>query len=117
MRHPLPIANCLIGIGVMLLTESAPGIILVPAVLLLVYRVALPFEETRLSERFGGRYVEYCDRVPRVPHAPRPSAAMAEAAARLPVWRCLTIEAPVVAATVAFALLAEAHEVIPHLLR
>lgn len=117
MRHPLPIGNCLIGIGVMLLTESAPGIILIPGVLLLVYRVALPFEETRLSEQFGGSYVEYCGRVPRIPRAPRPSPAMADAGVRLPVWRCLVAEAPVVAATAAFALLAEAHEVIPHLLR
>jgi protein-S-isoprenylcysteine O-methyltransferase Ste14 len=114
MRHPLSLGNLLIGIGIMLFAESGPGLVLIPTMMILMFRVTIPFEEARLSERFGGRYAEYCGRVPRFP---RLTPAMSSGEVHVPSWRSLTQELPAVATTLVCAVLAEASEFVPRLLR
>lgn len=113
-RHPLSLGNLLIGVGIMMLAESGPGLVLVPSMLILIFRVTVPFEEAHLLERCGRRYAEYCERVPRLP---RLTPAMLSAAVHGPSWRSLTQEIPAVTTTVLCAVLAEASEFMPRLLR
>ncbi len=72
------VSMLLIGLGVALLGESAAALTLIPAVLVTMYRITIPLEEAHFRARFGAAYDDYCARVPRFP---RPSTAMAEAAA------------------------------------
>lgn len=113
-RHPLLLGNVLICLGVVLFAEHWPGLVLIPAILFLLYRVTVPFEEARLAEQFGARYLEYCAQVPVVP---RLTAAMMENVGRGPSWRSVVEELPIIAAALLFAALVEGAEFIPYLLR
>jgi len=113
-RHPLLVGNVLVCLGVVLFAEHWPGLVLIPAMLLLLYRFTVPFEEARLAERFGARYVDYRARVSIVP---RPTAAMTENAGGRPSWRSVAEELPIIAGALLLAALVEGAELIPHLLR
>ena len=120
MRQPRPLSMLLIGLGVALLGESAAALTLIPAVLVTMYRITIPLEEAHFRARFGAAYADYCARVPRFP---RPSTAMLAAAARelwpptATSWPAIRQELPAAAVIVALAVLADMHEILPHLLR
>lgn len=113
-RHPALLGNVLISLGVALFAEHGLGLILIPVVLLLLYRFTVPFEETRLAELFSTRYVEYRARVPIVP---RSRAVMLEHASSRPSWRFGAGELGIIAAALVLAALVEGVGFIPHLLR
>ena len=119
MRQPIVLGTFLIAVGVVLLAESGPGLILIPAILIVVSRVAIRVEEAHLAKQCGREYTEYCDRVPRWP---RPRKALLAAAASAICttgsarWPCVAQELPTIVTTLVLAALAEASEFMPHLL-
>src|SRR3989442_7277116 len=80
MRHPLPLANLLTGVGAALIAESAVALLIVPTALIAMYRLTTPLEDAWLAERFGRAYAEYCARVPALPRIALPSFAAVWAA-------------------------------------
>jgi protein-S-isoprenylcysteine O-methyltransferase Ste14 len=120
MRHPLSLANLLTGVGVVLMAESGLGLVLIPAALVALYRLTVPFEDAHLAERFGREYADYRARVPAFAPPTRATLAAARSALRAegPVsWRSVVWALPTVAVTLALALLAEVSEGLPRLLR
>jgi protein-S-isoprenylcysteine O-methyltransferase Ste14/membrane-associated phospholipid phosphatase len=120
MRQPLPLSALLVGIGVVVLAESGPGLTLIPAALILMCRITIPLEETHLANRFGGAYVAYCARVPRFPRNIVPVVVAAGTTIVRPHrmrWRSLSHDLPALGTTLALTVLAETHEFLPHLLR
>ncbi|HEV8585320.1 MAG TPA: phosphatase PAP2 family protein [Methylomirabilota bacterium] len=120
MRHPIPLATLLTGVGVVLLAENGPGLVVVPAALIALYRLVVPYEDALLAARFGPAHAEYCRRVLALPRfAPATLAAPALALRGVDgtSWRTLVRQMPAVAATAALAALAELSEYLPHLLR
>jgi protein-S-isoprenylcysteine O-methyltransferase Ste14 len=120
MRHPFPLATLLTGVGVVVLAENGPGLIAVPAALIAMYRVVIPYEDTLLAARFGRAYGHYCARVPALPRFTLTALAAAGAAIRgagSTSWWALVRQIPAVAGTAALAALAESSEYLPHLLR
>lgn len=112
MRHPVPLAHLLIYVGIMLLAESGPGLLLIPTILILTYRVALPFEEAWLAARFGAEYTAYARRVPRFP---RLTCGVLRGVLGVPSRHSLTTEAPIMTATLFVAALADISEAVPRL--
>lgn len=126
MRHPLPLANLLTGVGAALIAENGLAMLLVPTALIAMYRITTPLEDAWLAERFGHAYVDYCARVPALPRLALPSlAAVWSAIGALgpngvlaqTSWRALVWRLPAVAATLALAAFAELSERGPHLFR
>ena len=120
MRQPLPLANLLTGVGVALIAENALALIVVPAVLIAMYRITVALEDAWLAERFGRAYVDYCARVPALPRIALPTfAAVWSAVGSIGSmsWRQDVRSLVAVAATLALAVLAEMSERLPHLLR
>jgi hypothetical protein len=92
---------------------------LVPATLVMLYRITIPLEEAHLMARFGQAYADYCASVPRFPRRPVPMFAAASAALfrpDSPRWRSIRQELPALATTLALTVLAEVHEFLPHAL-
>ena len=117
MRHPLELANLLTGVGVVLIAQSGPGLIVVPAALIAMYRLTVPLEDAKLAERFGRAYAEYRHRVPVFPRFTLTTLAATWSAMGGASWRALVRGLPAVAVTLALAVLAEMSERVPHLLR
>jgi protein-S-isoprenylcysteine O-methyltransferase Ste14 len=126
MRHPMPLANLLTGVGAALIAENGLAMLLVPTALIAMYRITTPLEDAWLAERFGRAYVEYCARVPALPRLGLPSfaAVWAAIAALGPggvlartSWRSVVWRLPSVATTLALAAIAELSECGPHLFR
>jgi undecaprenyl-diphosphatase len=118
MRQPLPLSAVLIGVGVILLAESGPGLTLIPAALILLYRFTIPYEEAHLMTRFGPAYADYAERVPRFPlRAAIPAAQPATPDVNVMSWRSIRRELPALGTVLALTVLAEIHEFVPHLLR
>jgi protein-S-isoprenylcysteine O-methyltransferase Ste14/membrane-associated phospholipid phosphatase len=124
VRNPVALANCLIGVGVIVLAENAPGLVVVPAVLIAISRLTISVEEEALLHRFGEVYAEYCRHVPRwIPRMrPAPSIAppMGRSADRSgPVdrfaWDGLRSEWPATLNAILLAYVAETSEHLPHL--
>src|SRR5439155_26650 len=57
MRHPVPLANLLTGVGVALIAENGPALIVLPAALMAMYRITVPLDDAWLAERFGRAYI------------------------------------------------------------
>jgi protein-S-isoprenylcysteine O-methyltransferase Ste14 len=76
VRNPIYLAGITMLLGVGLLYSPYRVVDLVmPLLLLLYFHVALVrFEEPELKRRFGERYSEYCQRVPRWLPIPRPQS-------------------------------------------
>jgi hypothetical protein len=120
MRHPLPLANLLTGVGVALIAENALALIVVPAALIAMYRITVALEDAWLAERSGRAYLDYCARVPALPKiALLTFAAVWSAVGSIGSmsWRRDVRSLIAVAATLALAVLAEMSERLPHLLR
>jgi membrane-associated phospholipid phosphatase/protein-S-isoprenylcysteine O-methyltransferase Ste14 len=120
MRHPMAVSTFLIAVGVVLLAESGPGLTVIPAMLIITFRVTIPLEEAHLAQRCGRDYVDYCHRVPRWPHPRRGffSAVAAAISTTGPLrWQSIVHELPAVAAALILVALAEASEFMPHILR
>lgn len=120
MRHPFSLATLLTGVGVVLLAENGPGLVVVPAALIAIYRVVVPLEEGLLAARFGRAWADYCARVPSLPRLTPATFAALGQALRGPgstSWRPLVRQLPAVAGTLALAALAQGSEYLPHLLR
>ena len=101
-RQPLLLGNVLVSLGLVLFAENGNGFVLIPVVLLMLYRFTVPFEEARLAERFGGAYAAYRANVPVVP---RWTAAMTATASGKPSWRSVAAEMPIIAAALLLAAL------------
>ena len=99
-----------IGVGLAVLAERALGLILIPAILIAVYRVVAHVQETRLAEQYGAAYDEHCARVPIVP---RPNASLLRDAATACPWRLIPQERRFVLLTVVLAVLADLSDVVP----
>ena len=120
MRHPLPLANLVTGVGVALIAESTMGLLVIPVVLIAIYRLTAPVEDAWLAERFGAAYAEYAGRVPGLPRIALASfAAVWSAIGSLPSvsWDTAVRSLPAVAATLALAALAGLSDGWPRLLR
>ena|GEM_PF-1919864 len=120
MRHPVPLANMLTGIGGALIAESALALLVVPTALIAMYRVTVPLEDAWMAERMGREYIDYCARVPALPRIALASfAAVWSAIASLgsTSWPTLARRLPALATTLALAAVAEMSERLPHLLR
>jgi protein-S-isoprenylcysteine O-methyltransferase Ste14 len=65
VRNPVYLANIAIFVGITVLCELIWMIPLVLAWTIMVYSLAVRFEETRLRKRYGSAYEDYCRRVPR----------------------------------------------------
>lgn len=119
MRQPLAFSIFLIGVGLVLLAESGPGLMLVPAALIVLYRITIPLEEAHLMARFGQAYADYCASVPRFPRGTVPMLAAASAALfrpDSPRWPSIRQELAALVTTLALTVLAEMHEFLPHAL-
>lgn len=64
VRHPAMIGMLFLGLGVALLANSASGLIMVPAVAVLLAIYLAEIEEKALLRRFGSEYDEYRANVP-----------------------------------------------------
>jgi undecaprenyl-diphosphatase len=120
MRHPVPLANFLTGVGGALIAESALALLLVPTALIAMYRVTVPLEDAWLAERYGRAYIDYCARVPALPRIALASfAAVWSAIGSLGSmsWPTLVRRLPAMVLTLALAAVAEMSERLPHLLR
>jgi undecaprenyl-diphosphatase len=120
MRHPIPFANLLTGVGVALIAESGPALIVLPAALIALSRITVPLDDVWLAERFGRAYIDYCARVPALPRLTLTTfaavwSAMASLGSTSP--RALVRGLMAAAGTLALAALAEMSERLPHLLR
>jgi protein-S-isoprenylcysteine O-methyltransferase Ste14/membrane-associated phospholipid phosphatase len=113
-RQPLLLGNVLVSLGLVLFAENGNGFVLIPVVLLMLYRFTVPFEEARLAERFGGAYIAYRANVPVVP---RWTAAMTATASGKPSWRSVASEMPIIAAALLLAALIEGVPFFQNLLR
>ena len=119
MRHPLPLANLLIGTGAALIAESGAALLLVPTALIALFRVTAPLEDAWLAQRFGRAYAEYCARVPALPRIALASFAAVWSAlgsVGSASWPAVARRLPAVAVTLALAALAEWSDRLPHLL-
>jgi undecaprenyl-diphosphatase len=120
MRHPVPLANMLTGIGGALIAESGLALLVVPTALITMYRVTAPLEDAWLAERMGREYIDYCARVPALPRIALASfAAVWSAIGSLGSmsWPTVARRLPALATTLALAAVAEMSERLPHLLR
>jgi protein-S-isoprenylcysteine O-methyltransferase Ste14 len=120
MRHPVPLANVLTGIGGALIAESGLALLLVPTALIAMYRVTVPLEDAWLAERFGRAYIDYCARVPPLPRIGLATfAAVWSARGSLGSlsWPTLARRLPATVVTLALAAVAEMSEWLPHLFR
>jgi protein-S-isoprenylcysteine O-methyltransferase Ste14/membrane-associated phospholipid phosphatase len=114
VRHPIYVANALIGIGVALLAENAAALLVIPAVTCVLYRLIVPVEELRLREVFGPAYETYRARVPRwMPNR----LPLAGDSSRLWAWTALRQDYRAVLTTTILVVIAEVSESLPHLLR
>jgi protein-S-isoprenylcysteine O-methyltransferase Ste14 len=64
-RNPMYLGLVLVYIGVSGILFEVWPLILLPLPLLLIHRIVIPFEESRLREIFGDVFVTYCERVRR----------------------------------------------------
>ena len=112
MRHPSLVVYVLIGAGLAVLAERGLGLVLIPAILITVYRAVAHVEEEGLAQRFGPAYAE---RVARVPLVPWPTASLLRDAARACPWRVIPRERRFVALTLLLAVLADLSEAFPRL--
>src|SRR5262249_44909943 len=120
MRHPVPLANVLTGVGGALIAESGLALLLVPTALIAMYRVTVPLDDACVADRTGHASVDSCARVPALPRiALPPFAAVGSAVGSLGSvsWGSLMRHLPATAVTVALAAVAEMSEWLPHLLR
>jgi len=120
MRHPVPLATMLTGVGASLIAESSLALLVVPTALIAMYRVTVPLEDAWLAERLGASYVDYCARVPALPRIALASfAAVWSAIGSLGSmsWPVVVRRLPATAVTLALAAVAEMSERLPHLLR
>jgi len=65
VRNPMYIADTLIVTGEAVLLESSAILVYAGLLWLGLHLLVVALEEPRLQRRFGARYKEYCDRVPR----------------------------------------------------
>ena len=65
MRQPLYVANLLIGAGMIFLSDAFIFATLLLALFAWHHSVIIPAEEEFLKEKFGERFVAYCDSVPK----------------------------------------------------
>src|SRR5207249_12305555 len=63
MRHPVPLANLLTGVGVGLIAENGPALIVLPAALMAMYRITVPLDVACPAVRFWRAYFDSCARV------------------------------------------------------
>ena len=110
IRHPRQVVYVLIGAGLAVLAESALGLIFIPAILIMVYRVVAHVEETRLAEQYGAAYAEQCARVPLVPW---PTMGLWRDAASAHPWRVIPQERRFVLLTLVLAALADLSDLVP----
>jgi protein-S-isoprenylcysteine O-methyltransferase Ste14 len=124
VRNPVPLANGLIGVGVVVLAENALGLVVVPAVLIAISRLTISVEEEALHHRFGATYAEYCRQVPRwIPRRRAvPSTVPSQGRSMdRPVpadrfaWDGLRSEWPATLNAILLAYVAETSEHLPHL--
>jgi undecaprenyl-diphosphatase len=120
MRHPLPLANLMTGVGLALVAQSAVALLVVPAALIAMYRLTAPVEDGWLAERFGAAYVDYCARVPALPRVALATVAAVWSAVgslRAASWPSVVRSLPAVGVTLALAALAELGDAWPRLFR
>ena len=65
IRNPLYIANGIIGVGIALLSGLYDMIPIFLLVFFLLYHPIIRAEERFLSKKFGKKYTDYCQKVPR----------------------------------------------------
>lgn len=97
VRNPVYLANTLLLVSLTILCEVVWMVPLTVAWCLLVYNLAVRFEEWRLTTRYGDSYLQYCQRTPRWiprrvtgflnPEARRASWMRAAAAE----WQCMLL--------------------------
>jgi protein-S-isoprenylcysteine O-methyltransferase Ste14 len=112
MRHPRQVVYVLVAIGIAALAESDLGLVLIPAVLIAVYRVVAHVENGELARRFGAAHAARCAQVPLVPW---PTPGLLRAAAGATPWRALPQERRFVLVTLLLAGLADLSELLPRL--
>ena len=115
MRHPVPLANVLTGVGGALIAESGLALLLVPTALIAMYRVTVPLEDAWLAERLGRAYIDYCARVPALPRIALATFGAVWSAMGSLSWMTLGRRLPATAVTLALAAVAEMSEWLPHL--
>lgn len=114
VRHPMYVANVLIGIGIGLFAENVAVLVVIPAVLCLMYRLIVPLEEEQLLARFGPAYERYRAQVPRwIPTDLRRKARTRPQS----VWTALHLDRRSTLTTTVLAVVAQISESWPHLLR
>ena len=114
VRHPVYIANGLVGVGVGLIAENALALLILPAITCLLYRLIVPAEEAQLRDRFGTAYANYCARVPR--WVPTRVSLTSWSPPRL-TWIALRRDYRAVLTTAFLSVGAEISEFLPHLLQ
>ena len=112
MRHPRQVVYVLVAVGIAALAESELGLVLIPAVLIAVYRVVAHVENVDLARRCGAAYAARCAEVPLMPW---PTPELFRAAAGATPWRALPQERRFVVATLLLAVLADLSELLPRL--
>jgi protein-S-isoprenylcysteine O-methyltransferase Ste14 len=100
VRNPVYLANTLLLVALTILCELLWMVPLTVVWCLLVYAVAVSFEEWRLMKRYGDSYLQYYRRVPRwIPHLTtgalcpeaKPASWLRAAAVE---WQCLLLLVP-----------------------
>jgi len=66
VRNPIYIGSLCIGLGMSMLISDPRAFLFAAAAFGILYFTIVPAEEAFLSQRFGARYTEYCNAVPRL---------------------------------------------------
>jgi len=64
-RNPMYVSLVLAYFGAMAIFSQLLALFFLPLPIILVHKIVIPFEETRMREAFGGAYDKYCSRVRR----------------------------------------------------
>jgi protein-S-isoprenylcysteine O-methyltransferase Ste14 len=65
IRHPLYVANLLIGTGFIFLSGAFPLTLMLLVFIAVYHTILIPYEEQFLKERFGNEFDLYCETVPK----------------------------------------------------
>lgn len=113
VRHPIYVANVLVGLGVGLIAENVLALVIIPSMTCLLYRLVVDVEEAQLRERWGEEYDAYCTRVPR--WLPLRAPAVPAGAGRI-VWPAVRRDYPALIVIAVLATWAEMTHVLSHAL-
>lgn len=114
VRHPIYIANVLVGVGIALIAENLLALVVIPSMMCMFYRLVVHVEEATFRARWGREYDLYCAEVPR--WFPRHAPKVPVSGDRM-TWAAVRRDYRALMVTAALVMWAEITHALSHLLR